>query len=282
MALYSGRHRNNLDDDSDIRELERAEGRIKDDVKTEGEDGAVETALPAPTTPEEATYSKRYADLRRHAAEKDKRIKELERQLEQVSQGEVDLPATPEELSTWMQQYPDLGRIFRTLVAQEADKRVQHMEERFKALDEREKQNKIAEAERKLAEKHPDFAILRNSDDFHNWAQEQWANENLEWIQKALYDEETLDYKAVSRALDLYKLDRGVTPIKTRKPAPSPADAVPTRTRVGPSDTAGEKRKFKESEIRTMNPRMYERMEEEIDAARREGRIIYDLSGASM
>ena len=58
-------------------------------------------------------------------------------------------------------------------------------------------------AEVELLKLHPDFVDIREDDDFHNWAEEQ-----PQWVQKALYEN---DNDAMStRAIDLYKADRNI------------------------------------------------------------------------
>ena len=59
-------------------------------------------------------------------------------------------------------------------------------------------------AEAELMRLHPDFDDIRDSDDFHDWAEEQ-----PEWIQKALYENDT-DSRSAARAIDLYKADRNM------------------------------------------------------------------------
>ena len=52
---------------------------------------------------------------------------------------------------------------------------------------------------------HPDFVQIREDDKFHNWAKDQ-----PKWVQDALYENQD-DAKSVSRVLDLYKTDMGIT-----------------------------------------------------------------------
>ena len=55
---------------------------------------------------------------------------------------------------------------------------------------------------------HPDFAEIRDSDEFHDWADEQ-----PKWVQDALY-ENSADAKSERRAIDLYKIDKNIKPKK--------------------------------------------------------------------
>jgi hypothetical protein len=51
---------------------------------------------------------------------------------------------------------------------------------------------------------------FRDSDDFHNWAEEQ-----PKWVQDALYDNDN-DARSAARAIDLYKADMGISTKKSR------------------------------------------------------------------
>ena len=64
-------------------------------------------------------------------------------------------------------------------------------------------------AEVELLKLHPDFVDIREDDDFHNWAEEQ-----PQWVQKALYENDN-DAMSAARAIDLYKADRNIGKKKT-------------------------------------------------------------------
>ena len=63
-------------------------------------------------------------------------------------------------------------------------------------------------AEVELLRLHPDFNDIRDSDDFHEWADEQ-----PKWVQDALYENDN-DARSAARAIDLYKADRGIKKTK--------------------------------------------------------------------
>ena len=66
-------------------------------------------------------------------------------------------------------------------------------------------------AEVELLKRHPDFAEIRDQDEFHNWVEAQ-----PQWVQKALYENEH-DAMSAARAIDLYKADMGITGKKSSK-----------------------------------------------------------------
>ena len=126
-------------------------------------------------------------------------------------------------------------------------------------------------AEVELMTAHPDFADIRDSDEFHEWAEEQPKS-----IQDALYENDD-DARSAARAVDLYKADKG---INTKKPSTSKdaAKAVSrTNTRNEPSgEQAGV---IKESAVDRMTPQQYEKNADKILEAIRGGKFIYDVSG---
>ena len=124
------------------------------------------------------------------------------------------------------------------------------------------------EAQTALQEKHPDFAEIRNSDDFHTWAEDQPVQ-----IQDWIYNNPNNVGLAV-KALDLYKLETGISTTKKTKKSPqssvNAADFVSTKTTT--VDTK-EPKIWSQREIAAMSMRDYDKFEEEIDQAMAEGRV---------
>jgi hypothetical protein len=128
-------------------------------------------------------------------------------------------------------------------------------------------------AELELTKIHPDFDTIRDTDDFHNWAEEQ-----PKWVQQALYENDT-DARSAARAIDLYKIDRNISKSKPKKEDTSAAQGIRTRSeRSAPSgqDTEGT---LYESQVAKMTSRQYEANEEAISKAMASGKFVYDLSG---
>jgi hypothetical protein len=136
-------------------------------------------------------------------------------------------------------------------------------------------QAKKEKAEAELMRLHPDFDTIRDTDDFHEWVDKQ-----PNWIQQALYENET-DALSAARAIDLYKADMGLD--KKRKEQPSYKDAaksvMPSRG-SSPSKTESSGA-IRESDVEKMSSREYEARQEEIVAAIKAGKFIYDLSGSA-
>ena len=121
---------------------------------------------------------------------------------------------------------------------------------------------------------HPDFADIRESDDFHDWADEQ-----PKWIQNALYENDN-DAKSAARAIDLYKSDKGIGKTKEKSNDAGAAKAVSTKSKTSVSETNNAVT-FRESTVEKMSADEYEAKADVIMEAIRSGNFIYDLSGSA-
>ena len=226
---------------------------------------------------EEKSFKKRYGDLRRHSQQQQlalqKQIDELRTQLTQSTEKQIKLPTSEDELAKWAETYPDVAKIVETIAIKKAKEQTASIEERFKALDEQEKLTAREKAELELMKLHPDFDTIRDTDDFHNWADEQ-----PKWVQQALYENDT-DARAAARAIDLYKIDRNIGKAKSKKEDASAAQGVRTRgERSAPSGRDSEGVMY-ESQVAKMTSQQYEANEAAIMAAMQSGKFVYDLSG---
>jgi len=231
-----------------------------------------------PDTAEERSYKKRYADLRRGSqkAKEDleDRINKLETQLKQSTEQEMRLPKSDEDIDAWANQYPDVAAIVETIAIKKAREQQAGLEDKVKEIDDMRETASRERAEVELLKIHPDFGEIRDSDDFHNWAEEQ-----PKWVQDALYENDN-DARSASRAIDLYKADMNIS---TKKPSNNKdaAKSVSTRnTRSQPDDTANNT-KLSESKVNKMSSKEYEKHQDEIMEAIRSGNFIYDISGSA-
>ena len=135
-----------------------------------------------PTSAEEKTFKKRYSDLRRHqqkqAEELKKEIEGLKSQLAIATQKEMKLPKSDEDIEQWAEEYPDVAKIVETIAIKKAREQSTALEARMKAIDELQQSATKEKAEVELMRLHPDFGEIRDSDDFH-----QWADEQPKWVQ---------------------------------------------------------------------------------------------------
>ena len=91
-------------------------------AENEAEAKVEETTEEVPEEPanaEEASFKKRYGDLRRHAQkvadEKDAELEKVKKQLAEATKKQIKLPKTDEELEAWSAEYPDVARIIETI-----------------------------------------------------------------------------------------------------------------------------------------------------------------------
>jgi len=228
-----------------------------------------------PRDAEDKSFKKRYGDLRRHSQQKEKdyetRIQALEQQLRQATQSEIKLPKSDEDIEAWARKYPDVAAIVETIAIKKAQEQTAGLETRVKEIDEMKLSAAKEKAEAELMRYHPDFDEIRSSDEFHDWAEEQ-----PQWVQNALYENDT-DAKAAARAIDLYKADKN---IKTKKPSNTDAaKAVNSRNSRSRPEEDATSSYFKESQIAKMSAQEYEKKVDDIMEAIRTGKFVYDLSG---
>ena len=231
-----------------------------------------------PDTAEERSYKKRYADLRRGSqkAKEDleERINKLETQLKQSAQQEMRLPKSDEDIDAWANQYPDVAAIVETIAIKKAREQQAGLEDKVKEIDAMRETASRERAEVELLKVHPDFGEIRDSDEFHNWAEEQ-----PKWVQDALYENDN-DARSASRAIDLYKADMNIS---TKKPSNNKdaAKSVNTRNSRTKPDATSNNNKMSESTVNKMSSKEYEKHQDEIMEAIRGGNFIYDISGSA-
>jgi len=224
---------------------------------------------------EEKNFKKRYGDLRRHSQKKEEefnaKLEALQAQVDKASKNELVLPKTDEELEAWSKEYPDVAGIVEAIADKKSKATAKDLEARMAEFEELRITAKREKAEAELASMHPDFVQIREDDAFHKWAEVQ-----PKWVQDALY-ENTEDAKSVSRVIDLYKVDTGIVNNKSNNSDKAAASSVKTKGAAKPE--ADEASKYiRESQVAAMSIKEYEKRQEEILDAQRNGRFIYDMS----
>ena len=225
--------------------------------------------------PEERTFKKRYGDLRRHMEVKEKEWNEKFESLKNSSERKgVVPPKSDEDIEEWSRNYPDVAGIVETIAAKKAQELFSKADARLQQIDKAEEEANRIKSENRIRESHSDFDDLRNSDAFHDWADEQ-----PKWVKDALY-ENMDDPASVVRVIDLYKIDNGLT--KDIKKATSKAAASSvgrgSRTKV---DAEGSSRQIKESDVAKMSADEFEKRSDAINEAIKSGRFVYDVSGSA-
>jgi len=271
-SLYRGKYRKEVYEDDD-------------DVAVQAEDPSNEEATPekqedasfaSPQEGSDTDYKKRYDDLKKHYDSKLEEWKQERDDLIKTRQAgedsglaESELPKTPDELEAFKAKYPDVYAIVETVSSLQAENRLKSLKTEVETLKGREQELKVQSAYKELLNAHPDFQTLKTDEKFLNWLDEQ-----PQTISDGIYKNNT-DAKWASRVLDLYKADIGVK--KASKP--KGADPAAVVTKVASKDVAGEaqtdKKIWKASEIGRLKPWEFEKLEAEIDSAKKEGRIDY-------
>lgn len=250
--------------------------RLEEEVEVPQEATNTETpddgANVTPQNAEEITFRDRYSNLRRYhetqMREMKTQVAELNEKINQNTRSVV-LPKSPEAIQAWRQEYPEIFDIVRTVARTEAqDERVEIDKKLAKLEDER---RAVARdrAYNVILQYHPDFTQLRGDEAFHLWVQAQSKE-----IQSWLYDNED-DAQKVVYAVNLYKAEKG---IGKRRPEQNNVDAS---RMVAPSSGTppqnNNKKEIKLSWVKGLTPRQYEKFEDEIMAAREQGRLVDDL-----
>ena len=258
--------------------IEKDEQELKELLDNKNEEATEEVKEEEPTNAEEKSFKKRYGDLRRHMQEKEKnwedKFKTLESQLKEVTRKEIKLPKSDEDIEAWTSKYPDVAAIVETIAIKKAKEQAAGLEDKVKEIDEMRASASREKAEAELMQIHPDFSQIRDSDDFHTWADEQ-----PKWVQDALYENDT-DSRSAARAIDLYKSDRN---IKTKRSSSSKdaAKSVNSRTSRSEPDVINTDGTFKESQVAKMTADQYEKAADAIMESIRSGKFVYDLSGSA-
>ena len=260
----------------DEEELEQLLKEQKGEVETSEEKTQDEEE---PTSAEEKTFKKRYGDLRRHSQDKErqfqKQLDDLKEQLGKATKKEMKLPKSDEDIEAWASEYPDVAKIVETIAMKKAIEQSAELESRIQKIDEMSAEATKDKAEVELMRIHPDFNDIRDSDEFHDWAEEQ-----PKWVQDALYENDN-DARSAARAIDLYKSDKGIgKEVKTKsdKSAALEISTKNTRTKVDATEAG---KKIRESAVQKMSAQQYEKQADTIMEAIRSGNFIYDVSGSA-
>ena len=219
-------------------------------------------------------YKKRYDDLKRYY---DKKLGEwtskegdLKSQIRE-NRPKYTPPKSIDELNAFKKDYPDIYGVVETVSHLQSENQMQTLQEEVDSLKKQNSALAQREAQLELSKLHPDFNDIKESDDFHNWADSQ-PMEIKTWIY-----ENNSDGKLAARAVDLYKKDRGLG--LDKKPTTSTPNnekggadlLVKTSEQMQPTT---QKKVWRKSDINKMSDQEFERYEKDIMIAQQEGRLI--------
>ena len=266
---YTNEEKRKMEEEELEQMLKEQRGEAEETVEPEEEE---------PETAEEKTFKKRYSDLRRHQQKQAEEFKtelaDLKRQLSDATKKEMKLPKSDEDIEQWAADYPDVAAIVETIAMKKASEQSSALEERIKAIDELQMSATKEKAEAALMQMHPDFGEIRDSDEFHEWADQQ-----PKWVQDALYENDN-DARSAARAIDLYKVDMGIGKKKPKSDKDAAKSVSTKNSRSKPQENE-EASYLKESDVQKMSAREYEKRSDEVMEAIRSGKFIYDVSGSA-
>ena len=221
-----------------------------------------------------ANYKKRYDDLKKHYDDRVSQFKQREQELlaeASSSRPQYEVPKSAEEIEKFKQEYPDLYDTVETVAHLQSERQVGELQGQLSALQEREADIVRREAETGLRDRHPDFETIRTDENFHEWAKVQ-PDEIQDWIYK-----NPDNVSLASKAIDLYKMDNGIASTPTRRQSQQPregsaADMVSTKTTTVDVDKGT--KIWTEREIAAMSLDEFDSVEEQINQAITEGRVV--------
>jgi len=243
-------------------EVEEEEEVVEEDVIEDDEEEAEEESS-APLSKEEESFKKRYSDLRRHNQKISDSLKEKEAELALVKKQKATagLPSA-EEAESWAKENPKAAAIIRALASEQTSVTSEELSQVKDKLNR-------AEQEARILKVHPDFESITSESEFHDWADEQ-----PERVQSLIFSKSADD---VIWAVSQYKKEMlGEKPNMKKEAAKSVSSKS---TSAEPKSQS--KGHFTESMVSKMSMQEYEKNEEAITKAMRDGTFTYDLSGAA-
>lgn len=255
-----------------------AEGNPEDSTEDTSAtmDKVQESALNVESNPyTKVDYKKRYDDLKRYYDRKlgewNNREQDLKVQL-QENRPKYQPPKSKEELEAFKNDYPDIYGVVETVSHLQSQNEVKTLQEELESLKKANTTLQQKEAALELSKYHPDFEEIKESDDFHNWADTQ-PMEIKNWIY-----ENNSNGALAARAIDLYKKDRGLgldkkTKNEKKQTKNEGADLL-VKTSEQTQVPNSKEVFFKRSDIKRLSDAEFMKYEKDILKAQREGRII--------
>jgi uncharacterized protein YutD len=243
-------------------------------VSTATMDKVQESALNVESNPyNKVDYKKRYDDLKRYYDRKlgewNSKENDLKTQLRE-NRPKYTPPKSKEELDSFKKDYPDIYGVVETVSHLQSENQMSSLQEEVDSLKKQNQALAQREAQLELGRLHPDFSEIKESDDFHSWADSQ-PMEIKSWIY-----ENNSDGKLAARAIDLYKKDRGLgLDKKTEKKTMTQNQGADLLVKTNEQVQVPQSNEvvFNRSDIANMSDAEFMQYEKDIVKAQREGRI---------
>ena len=240
---------------------------------------------PEEDTPEEQAdkpyqkvdYKKRYDDLKKHYDGRVNSFKSREEELLaeiRTNRPKYKAPKSAEEIEAFKKEYPDVYGVVETVAHLRSSKETEDLKQEIKGLKELNQTVNKEKAEARLARLHPDFEEIRESDDFHNWAEGQ-----PEAIKGWVYGNAT-NAELASRAIDLFKQDTGKSKSNTEVSGDLVAASEMVKVKNSKEIGYGSKKIWTRSQIAAMSQSEFDKNEKAITDAMSEGRVINDMGNS--
>ena len=218
-------------------------------------------------------YKKRYDDLKKHYDSRVNSFKSREDELLaelRSNRPKYKAPKSAEELDAFKKEYPDVYNVVESVAHIRTSQELEDVKQEVNSLKKLNQQINKEKAEARLARMHPDFEEIRESDDFHSWAESQ-PEEIKGWV----YGNNS-NAELASRAIDLFKQDTGKSKSKETS-----GDIIPASEMIKIKNSKdigyGSKKIFTRSQIAAMSQSEFNKNENAITEAMREGRVVNDM-----
>lgn len=219
-------------------------------------------------------YKKRYDDLKKHYDGRVNSFKSREEELLaeiRANRPTYKAPKSAEEIEAFKKEYPDVYGVVETVAHLRSSKETEDLKQEIKQLKELNQTVNKEKAEAKLARLHPDFEQIRESDEFHSWAESQ-----PEAIKGWVYGNAT-NAELASRAIDLFKQDTGKSKSKPELSGDLVAASEMVKVKNSKEIGYGSKKIWTRSQIAAMSQSEFDKNEKSITEAMSEGRVINDM-----
>ena len=221
---------------------------------------------PEPEEDEEATYKKRYADLRSHLNDKTSEIKELKTKVKELeTKPDLAKLATDEDLAEFEKASPEVYSVLKAIALKTNNDLKAELEELKKDHTKAAQEKAFSE----ILKVHPDADTIRKSPEFATW-----YNLQTRAIQGLLSSETPID---AIRGLDMYKAEAKKLEAPKKSPAKTDASLAVAAGKSSKATEADTRKIWKESEVRDLPDHLYSKAAADIKAAMQQGRFIYDL-----
>lgn len=219
-------------------------------------------------------YKKSWIELKKHY---DTEVSDLRRQLaEKEQEKSFTPPKTAEELEAFRTQHPEFYDVMMSVAHTHMNQYGEQAGSRLRQLEEKLAQTEQEKAFAQIEKAHPDYVQVVQSPEFLEWIEEQDSALQA-WVKT-----NSSNARQFIRAIDLYKMDAGITKklpkreeSKETKRAPNASAADSVSVSAGSAVTVGGdgKRIWTREEINRMTPDQFAKHEAELDEAMMQGRV---------